>query len=96
MSGLKIVALIPVIISAFRAISVEYRAWRKQREDCRNKGKNLALQKCLDGNWETVQNAYDEDLRLLGPVFQRDDGIGRESLMQHLIILQSSVVSGGF
>ncbi|KAJ5360088.1 hypothetical protein N7517_009279 [Penicillium concentricum] len=93
MSGLEIVALIPAIVSAFGTISVEYRAWRKQREDRRNKDKNLALQKRLAGNGETVQNEYDEDLRLLGPAFQRGDSIGRESLMHHLIILQSSVIS---
>ncbi|KAJ5164837.1 uncharacterized protein N7500_006667 [Penicillium coprophilum] len=93
MSGLEIVALIPAIISAFGTISVEYRAWRKQREDRRNKDQNLALQKRLAGNGQTVQNEYDEDLRLLGPVFQRGDSIGRESLMHHLIILQSSVIS---
>ncbi|KXG50257.1 uncharacterized protein PGRI_062240 [Penicillium griseofulvum] len=93
MSGLEIIALIPAIVSAFGTISVEYRDWRKRRDDRRNKSKNVALQKLLAGNGETVQNEYDEDLRLLGPVFQRGDSTGRESLMHHLIILQSTVIS---
>jgi hypothetical protein len=76
MSGLEIIALIPAIVSAFGTISVGYRDWRKRRDDRRNKSKNVALQKLLAGNGETVQNEYDEDLRLLGPVFQRGDSRG--------------------
>ncbi|KAL3473424.1 hypothetical protein BJX99DRAFT_233702 [Aspergillus californicus] len=93
MSGLEVVALIPAIVSAFGTISVEYREWRKRRDDRRSQSKNVALQKRLTGNGEAVQDEYDEDLRLLGPVFRRGDSTGRESLMQHLIILQSTVIS---
>ncbi|KAL5339665.1 hypothetical protein BJX70DRAFT_397608 [Aspergillus crustosus] len=93
MSGLEIVALIPAIVSAFGAISVEYRDWRKRRDDRRNQSKNVALQKLLAGNGEAVEDEYEEDLRLLGPVFRRGDSTGRESLMHHLIILQSTVIS---
>lgn len=73
MSGLEIVALIPAIVSAFGAISVEYREWRKRRDDRRNQSKNVALQKLLAGNGEAVQDEYEADLRLLGPVFRRGD-----------------------
>lgn len=75
MSGLEIVALIPAIVSAFGTISVEYREWRKRRDDRRNQSKNVALQKLLAGNGDAVQDEYEEDLRLLGPVFRRGDSM---------------------
>ncbi|KAJ0421191.1 hypothetical protein BJY00DRAFT_282758 [Aspergillus carlsbadensis] len=93
MSGLEIIALLPTIVSAFGAISVEYREWRKQRADRAHKRKNLHLQKFLAGNVAAVQGEFDEGLRAVGPALRQGDVIARENLMNHLIILQSTVIS---
>ncbi|CEL02118.1 hypothetical protein ASPCAL03290 [Aspergillus calidoustus] len=93
MSGLEVIALIPTIISAFGAISVEYREWRKQRVERAYKRKNLQLQKSLAGNGGAVQGGFDYGLTAVGPAFREGDGIARETLMNHLIILQSTVIS---
>jgi hypothetical protein len=128
MSGLEIIALLPTIVSAFGAISVEYRDWRKQRADRAHQRRNLHLQRSLAGNVGTVQGEFDESLRAVGPALRKGDGmlhthivdstyvychsppviplltlvavfgtvalgIARETLMNHLIILQSTVIS---
>jgi hypothetical protein len=123
MSGLEVIALIPTIISAFGAISVEYREWRKQRVERAYKRKNLQLQKSLAGNGGAVQAGFDYGLTAVGPAFLEGDGmctpvlqyycssfilvsltlvaafdtlalgIARKTLMNHLIILQSTVIS---
>ncbi|KAL3484705.1 hypothetical protein BJX62DRAFT_218352 [Aspergillus germanicus] len=93
MSGLEILALLPTIVSAFGAISVEYRDWRKQRADRVHQRRNIHLQRSLIGNVGSVQAGFDEGLRVVGPALQKGDGIARETLMNHLIILQSTVIS---
>ncbi|KAL2793062.1 hypothetical protein BJX66DRAFT_306601 [Aspergillus keveii] len=93
MSGLEIIALLPTIISAFGAISVEYREWRKQRADRAHQRRNLHLQRSLAGNVGAVQGEFDEALRAVGPALRKGDGVAREALMNHLIVLQSTVIS---
>ncbi|KAL3448222.1 hypothetical protein BJX65DRAFT_275333 [Aspergillus insuetus] len=93
MSGFEIIALIPTIISAFGAISVEYREWRKQQVDRAHKRKNLHLQRSLAGNVGAVQGGFDAGLRTVGSDLRKGDVIARETLMNHLIILQSTVIS---
>jgi hypothetical protein len=122
MSGLELIALLPTIISAFGAISVEYREWRKQRADRAHQRRNLHLQRSLAGNVGGVQGEFDEALRAVGPALRKGDGtcphlchisfflflqfltlaaapgtldlgVAREALMNHLIVLQSTVIS---
>ncbi|KAJ5279568.1 hypothetical protein N7478_004940 [Penicillium angulare] len=93
MSGLEIAALIPAIVSAITAISAEFRSWRQKRKERSAKSENVELKTLLHESSSVVQSKYDTNLQRLGEDFKRGDSIGREALMEHLIVLQTTVIS---
>lgn len=74
MSGLEIVALVPSIISAWCAVAVEYRSWRKRRAKRTSEHKNTMLQTHLQSIAPMLNSQFQEHFRRGGGAFQRGDG----------------------
>ncbi|PON25386.1 hypothetical protein TGAM01_v205680 [Trichoderma gamsii] len=73
MSGLEIVALVPSIISAWCAVAVEYRSWRKRRAKRTSERKNTLLQTHLQSIGPMLNSQFQEHFRRGGGAFQRGD-----------------------
>jgi hypothetical protein len=74
MSGLEIVALVPSIISAWCAVAVEYRSWRKRKAKRASEHKNTMLQTHLQSIAPMLNNQFQEHLCRGGGAFSRGDG----------------------
>lgn len=74
MSGLEVVALVPSIISAWCAVAVEYRSWRKRRAKRASEQKNSVLQTHLQSIAPMLNSQFQEHFRRGGGAFQRGDG----------------------
>ncbi|KAL7919846.1 hypothetical protein ACQKWADRAFT_300225 [Trichoderma austrokoningii] len=88
MSGLEIVALVPSIISAWCAVAVEYRSWRKRRAKRASERKNTMLQNHLQSIAPMLNSQFQEHFRRGGGAFQRGDEIGISGLKDQLIHAQ--------
>jgi hypothetical protein len=74
MSGLKVVALVAGIVSAYSGAAQLYQNWRKERRERRRKLENKQLQQVVSTSGPQVQQVYDQEFRRLGRRFARGDG----------------------
>ncbi|KAJ5107172.1 hypothetical protein N7456_003847 [Penicillium angulare] len=93
MSGLEIVALIPAIVSAIAAVTVECRAWRKRKKERLAKTENLELETLLHESGPVVKSKHASGLQRFEEDFRIGDSIGHEALMEHLIVVQTTEIS---
>lgn len=93
MSGIETAMLVAGIVSAFSGATTLFREWRKQRRERRESKANKELNSLVKKSGPDVQNEYDIDFRRLGRVFARGDDIGRNALMQQLLIMQQTVIT---